>query len=159
MSDLIVRKDKSVEERQYVIFNLNKEFYGIDIIHINTIIMMPEITAVPLAPDYLKGIISLRGHIIPVIDMHTRMNYGPENITKDTRIIVINLESGEQVGIIVDSVKEVMVISDKEIEYPSPFVKTEETFISGVGKKNNCLISILAVHSLVDTEVLDNSVA
>ena len=87
------------------------------------------------------------------------MNYGPENITKDTRIIVINLESGEQVGIIVDSVKEVMVISDKEIEYPSPFVKTEETFISGVGKKNNSLISILAVHSLVDTEVLDNSVA
>ena len=159
MSNLITKTDNNTDEKQYIIFTLNNEFYGIDIININTIIMMPEITDVPLAPDYIKGMISLRGHVIPVIDMHKRMNYGEEIITKDTRVIVFNINENEQVGIVVDSVKEVMVISSEEIEYPSPFIKSDESFISGVGKKTDMLISILDINSLVDDKAIEECVA
>lgn len=159
MSNLIVNDEKNIDDKQYIIFTINKEFYGIDIMYISSIIMMPEITEMPLAPDYLKGIISLRGRVIPVIDMHTRMNYGEESITKDTRVIIFNLNENEQVGIIVDSVKEVINISNNEIEEPSPFVKTEESFISGVGKKDGTLISILDTNTLVDAKELSESVA
>ena len=159
MNNIIANTTNSSEERQYIIFTLNNEYYGIDIININTIIMMPEITDVPLAPEYVKGMISLRGHVIPVINLHKRMNYGKEVITKDTRIIVFNINENEQVGIVVDSVKEVMVISDSEIEYPSPFIKQEESFISGVGKKPDMLISILDINSIVDEQAFNECVA
>jgi purine-binding chemotaxis protein CheW len=158
MANLINTTNTS-NEKQYIIFTLNNEFYGIDIIHINTIIMMPEITDVPLSADYIKGMISLRGHIIPVINLHKRMNYGEEVITKDTRVIVFNINENEQVGIVVDTVKEVMVISNEEIEYPSPFMKAEDSFISGVGKKPEMLISILDINSIVDDKVLGECVA
>lgn len=159
MNNIIANTTNSSDERQYIIFTLNNECYGIDIININTIIMMPEITDVPLAPEYVKGMISLRGHVIPVINLHKRMNYGKEVITKDTRIIVFNINENEQVGIVVDSVKEVMVISDSEIEYPSPFIKQEESFISGVGKKTDMLISILDINSIVDEQAINECVA
>lgn len=159
MSDVIVTNDTNVDDKQYIIFNINKEFYGIDIMYISSIIMMPEITEVPLAPDYLKGIISLRGRVIPVIDMHKKMNYGEAEITKDTRIIIININETEQVGIIVDSVKEVVIISNDEIEIPSPFVKAEDSFISGVGKKEDCLISIFDIDSLVNPKEIADCVA
>jgi purine-binding chemotaxis protein CheW len=121
--------------------------------------MMPEITDVQLSADYIKGMISLRGHIIPVINLHKRMNYGEEVITKDTRVIVFNINENEQVGIVVDTVKEVIVISNEEIEYPSPFMKAEDSFISGVGKKPEMLISILDINSIVDDKVLGECVA
>ena len=159
MNNIIANTTNSSDERQYIIFTLNNEYYGIDINNINTIIMMPEITDVPLAPEYVKGMISLRGHVIPVINLHKRMNYGEEVITKDTRIIVFNINENEQVGIVVDSVKEVMVISDSEIEYPSPFIKQEESFISGVGKKPDMLISILDINSIVDEQAINECVA
>ena len=159
MNNIIANTTNSSDERQYIIFTLNNEYYGIDIININTIIMMPEITDVPLAPEYVKGMISLRGHVIPVINLHNRMNYGEEVITKDTRVIVFNINENEQVGIVVDSVKEVMVISDSEIEYPSPFIKQEESFISGVGKKPDMLISILDINSIVDEQAINECVA
>ena len=159
MSDVIVTNDTNVDDKQYIIFNINKESYGIDIMYISSIIMMPEITEIPLAPDYLSGIISLRGKVIPVIDMHKKMNYGEVEITKDTRIIIININEKEQVGIIVDSVKEVVIISNDEIEHPSPFVKTEDSFISGVGKKDDILISIFDIDSLVNAQEIADCVA
>lgn len=159
MSDVFASNDYNADDKQYIVFNINKEYYGIDIMYISSIIMMPEITDVPLAPDYLKGIISLRGRVIPVIDMHRKMSYGEAEVTKDTRIIIVNINEKEQVGIIVDSVKEVVIISNDEIEVPSPFVKTEDSFISGVGKKDDNLISIFDIDSLVDVQEISDCVA
>jgi purine-binding chemotaxis protein CheW len=147
------------DEKQYIILTLDKQFYGIDIIHINTIIMMPEITDIPLSYDYIKGMISLRGRVIPIINLHKRMNHGEEVITKDTRIIIFNINETEQVGIVVDTVKEVMVISKDEIEYPSPFIKSDESFISGVGKKPDMLISILDINSIVEEQAIEDCIA
>lgn len=161
MSNLVVKNaNKTVDEKQYIVFTIDNKIYGIDIMHISTIIMMPEITEMPLSADYIRGIINLRGRIIPIISMHKRMNYGEETVTKDTRVIVFNVNEDDQVGIIVDTVREVTVISSDNIEDPSPFVNAEDTFISGVGKKNEELISILDINTLVDTEiVLDEKIA
>ncbi|SFI32713.1 purine-binding chemotaxis protein CheW [Pseudobutyrivibrio sp. OR37] len=159
MSNLVVSNSNAGNEKQYIIFKLNEELYGIDIMKINTIIMMPEITDVPLSPDYVEGMISLRGNVIPIINLHKRFNYGDDNITNNSRIIVFNHTEDDQIGIIVDSVNEVTVIADENIELPSPFVKKEDSFISGVGKQDENLISILDVDLLVDEDILAEKIA
>ena len=148
MNELAIVKDNIEEDKQYIVFNLNKEYYGIDIADINCIIMVPKITPIPKMPEYFAGVISLRGHVIPVINLRKRMNYADEEITKNTRIIVLNLENGEMMGIMVDDVREVMNISNSEIEEPSPYIKKKDSFISGVGKKKDNLISIFEVDLL-----------
>lgn len=148
MSELAIVKKNVVEEKQYIVFHMEKEFYGIDIANINCIIQVPKITPIPKMPEYFQGVISLRGHVIPVINLRKRMNLADVELTKESRIIVLNLENDELMGIIVDDVKEVMNISNNEIEEPSPFVKRKDSFISGVGKKQDELISIFEVDLL-----------
>ena len=145
MNDLAIVRENVVEEKQYIVFYVEKEYFGIDIVDINSIIMVPKITPIPNMPDYFQGVISLRGHVIPVINLRKRMGLADKEISKETRIIVLNLENEELMGIIVDDVKEVMNISNSEIEEPSPFVDKKDSFISGVGKKQDNLISIFEV--------------
>ncbi|MBQ7148008.1 MAG: purine-binding chemotaxis protein CheW [Pseudobutyrivibrio sp.] len=149
MDELAVINKKNNDDKQYIIFKINNESFGIDITNINTIIQMPKITKMPKMPEYFQGITYLRGRIIPVINLRKRMNYTDEEFTKKNRIIVLNLEDDKLMGIIVDDVKEVMRISQSEIEEPSPLLKKEESFISGVGKKEDNLISIFEVDSLI----------
>ncbi len=149
MSDLAIINEKNNETKKYIIFQVNKEVYGIDVATINNIIQMPKITRVPMSPDYYQGIISLRGDIIPIMSLRGRMNFGEDTITKDSRIIILNLANDERMGIIVDDVKEVMNISENEIEEPSPLLKNDINFIKGVGKKDDQLISIFEVNSLI----------
>ena len=145
MNELAIVKENVVEEKQYIVFHVEKEYFGIDIADINSIIMVPKITPIPNMPDYFQGVISLRGHVLPVINLRKRMGLEDRGITKETRIIVLNLENEELMGIIVDDVKEVMNISNSEIEDASPFVDKSDSFISGVGKKQDNLISIFEV--------------
>ncbi len=149
MLDLAVIDEKKEETKQYIIFRIDKEYFGIDISFINSIIEMPKIAKVPMTPDYIAGITNLRGDIVPIMSLRGRMNAGEENITKDSRVIIVNLKGGEMVGIIVDDVKEVMNISNQEISEPTSMIKGEETFISGVGRKEDELISIFEVDSLI----------
>ena len=149
MDEVAVINKKNNDDKQYIIFKINNESFGIDITNINTIIQMPKITKMPKMPEYFQGITYLRGRIIPVINLRKRMNYTDEEFTKKNRIIVLNLEDDKLMGIIVDDVKEVMRISQSEIEEPSPLLKKEESFISGVGKKEDNLISIFEVDSLI----------
>ncbi|QFJ55806.1 chemotaxis protein CheW [Pseudobutyrivibrio xylanivorans] len=149
MNDLMVMNKTEDEEKQFIVFRINKEYFGMDIFDINSIIMMPEITKMPKAPEYMQGVINLRGHVVPIMSLRKRMNYGEENITKDSRIIIVNLENDELMGVIVDDVKEVMNIPTSEIVESSPFVKKEDSFISGVGKKDDELISIFEVEKLI----------
>ncbi len=148
MNDLVALNRVENEDKQYIVFHIDKESFGIDISVINSIIMVPEITSIPKSPEYMKGVINLRGHVVPVMSLRKRMNYVEENINKDTRIIVLNLENEEMMGIIVDDVKAVMNIANSEINEPSPFLKKEDSFISGVGRKDDELISIFEVGRL-----------
>jgi purine-binding chemotaxis protein CheW len=150
MNELAVVNITNTEEKRHLIFNINKELYGINVTYVNNIIQMPSITRVPNAPACYSGIINLRGELVPVMSMRRRLGTGDDTNTKDSRIVILNLEGGKLLGIIVDEVKEVVTIDNDEIEAPSPFISGEASLISGIGKKNDDLISLLEIDSILE---------
>ncbi len=142
------RKD-SLETIQYIVIRLGEEQYGIDIRYIDNIVRMQNITRVPKVPAYLKGVINLRGEVIPVMSIRLKMNLPVDEIARATRIIILKLEQQGNVGIIVDEVKEVVTLSTNEIEKISYDNKDGKVnFINGVGKHNGELISLLDLNSV-----------
>ena len=134
---------------QYIVIRLGDEQYGIDIRYIDNIIRMQDITRVPKMPDYLKGVINLRGEVIPVMSIRLKMNLPVDEICRATRIIILKLEQQGNVGIIVDEVKEVVTLSTDVIEKISYDNREGKTnFINGVGKHNGELISLLDLNSV-----------
>lgn len=132
------------ETFQYIVIKLGSEQYGIDIRYIDNIVRMQHITRVPKVADYLKGVINLRGEVIPVMSLRIKMDLSADEITKATRIIILKLEQHGTIGVIVDEVKEVVTLSTEEIEKVAYEAKEERnSFLSGVGKHDNELISIL----------------
>ena len=129
---------------QYIVIKLGNEQYGIDIRYIDNIVRMQHITRVPKVAGYLKGVINLRGEVIPVMSLRIKMDLSADEITKATRIIILKLEQHGTIGVIVDEVKEVVTLSTDEIEKVTYDAKEERnSFLSGVGKHENELISIL----------------
>lgn len=151
-----INKNVPGEERQsigemvqYIVIRLGDEQYGIDIRNIETITRMQHITRVPKMPNYLKGVINLRGVVIPVLSMRSRMNLAADEITKSTRIIVVNLEQEGNVGFLVDEVKEVVSLSVDEIEKIGDSTKDGKTnLINAVGKHNGELISLFDLNAI-----------
>ncbi len=121
-------------DRQLVIFELANEHYGVDIAAVESIIKMQPITSVPHAPAFVEGVTNLRGKVLPVIDLRKRFGLQSEEITKDSRIVVVSL-GGVEVGITVDGVSEVLSISDESVEPPPAMVTTvDAAFITGIAK-------------------------
>lgn len=130
-------------ENQFVIFKLGNEFYGVNIIAVESIIKMQEITKMPHVPDFVEGITNLRGMVIPVIDLRKRFRMSQIAETKDTRIIVVEM-NGVMAGMVVDAVTEVVRVAEDDIEPPSPMVNTVDTaFITGIAKVDKRLIILL----------------
>ena len=135
---------------QYIVVRLGEEQYGIDIKYIDNIIRMQGITRVPKVPEYLKGVINLRGEVIPVMSARLKMFLPVDEITRATRIIILKLEQHGTVGIIVDEVKEVVTLDSDHIEKVSYDSGAEgANFITGVGKHNEELISLLDLNLLL----------
>ena len=123
-------------ERQLVAFKVGDEVYGVDIAHIHTIITPQPITFVPRAPRYVKGVMNLRGRVLPVIDLRTRFGLEPltEAQEKNTRIVIVDVD-GLSAGLIVDAVSEVLRLQADAIDRPSQLVASIETdCITGIGK-------------------------
>lgn len=134
---------ESYETIQYIVVKFGDEQYGIDIEYIDNIVRMQRITRVPNVPAYIKGVINLRGEVVPVVSLRLKMGLCEDEITKLTRIIIIKLDNGEVIGVLVDAVKEVVTLDTREIEkvsYDSGEDKTN--FISGIGKDKGELISL-----------------
>ena len=134
--------ERKIEEEffQYIVIRLGDEQYGIDIRYIDNIVRMQHITRVPKVPAYLKGVINLRGEVLPVMSLR---------LTRATRIIILKLEQQGSVGIIVDEVKEVVTLGTSEIEKMSQNAgENKKSFITGVGKHNGELISLLDLNSI-----------
>lgn len=139
----------SVESIQYIVIRLGEEQFGIDIRYIDNIVRMQSITRVPKVPAYLKGVINLRGEVIPVMSIRMKMGLPEDEITKTSRIIILKLEQQGNVGIIVDEVKEVVTLEATQIDKMSYDSKEGTTnFITGVGKRNDELISLLDLNSI-----------
>lgn len=140
---------RPVETIQYIVIRLGDEQYGIDIRNIDTITRMQHITRVPKMPSYLKGVINLRGVVIPVMSMRLRMELEADEVTKSTRIIVLKLEQEGNVGFIVDEVKEVVTLSVDEIEKIADGAKEgKSNIINAVGKHNGELISLFDLNAI-----------
>ncbi len=130
-------------ENQLVVFDLAHEHYGVDISAVEGIIKMQAITAVPRAPAFVEGVTNLRGKVLPVIDLRRRFGLPGEEATKDTRIVVVEM-NGATVGIVVDGVSEVLRVSPEAIEPPSPIVTTvDSAFIKGIAKIAQRLVILL----------------
>lgn len=132
---------------QYLTFQLKNEQYGVAIETVREINRVGEITPVPKTPEFVKGVMNLRGKIIPVVNLRMKFGMAHLNYTRDTCIIVIDTAIG-QVGMIVDSVKEVVDLIDSQIE-PAPLLGNENTmaFVRGMGKQDNKVIILVDVVS------------
>jgi len=136
-------------EIQLVVFQLAGETYGVDINHVQEIIRMQNITEIPRTPDFIEGVINLRGRVIPVIDLHKRFNLPLADATQNTRIMVVELDQ-MTVGMIVDSVSEVLRLPAASIEPPPPMISgVDVAYLEGVGKWNERLIILLDLNRVL----------
>jgi len=137
------------KDLQVVGFRIGNETYGVRIASVREIVRVPEITAVPSAPDLIEGVINLRGKIIPVMDLRKRFGQTDIQPDKKNRILVVELEN-KLVGLIVNSASEVLKIPPSEIESPgSLFADGESSYVTGVGKLKGRLIILLDLGKLL----------
>jgi len=142
----------STQTKQYVVFKLLSEEYGIDIQKVTTIEQVKPIARVPKTPKYLTGVLNLRGEIIPIIDLRTRFNLPETEINEETRIIIIKTE-GVSIGLTVDTVVEVLQLSEESIENVSGFSKElSQDYILGVGKVDDRIVTLLNIEKLAKLE-------
>lgn len=138
------------ETTQFIVIRLGEEQYGIDIKYIDNILRMQSITRVPKVAPYLKGVINLRGEVLPVMSIRIKMGLSEDVVTKSSRIIVLKMEQQGMIGIIVDEVKEVVTLETERIEKISYDSKDEkDNYISGIGKCEGGLISLLDLNLVV----------
>ena len=136
-------------EKQLVVFDLANEVYGMDIGVVLEIIRMQEITKVPRTPEFVEGIINLRGKIIPVVDLRKRFSLPVTDETADNRIVVVDID-GQGIGMVVDAVAEVMRINSGSIEPPSEAIITQESdYLLGIAKLDDRLIILLDMNKLL----------
>ncbi len=137
---------------QLVSFRLAQEEYGIEIAKVQEIILMGEITRVPQTPDYIKGLINLRSTVIPIVDLRLRFGLAQQEVTDETRIMVVNV-AGKTIGIIVDAVSEVLRISQEQIAPPPPTVAgLGREYLTGLVKLESRLLILLDIDKILGEE-------
>ncbi len=141
-------------ERQLVVFDLAEEAYGVDISSVREIIRMQDITQVPRTPEFVEGVINLRGKVMPVVDLRKRFGFSTEEATKDTRIVVVDI-GGQDIGVVVDAVNEVLRVAADAVEPPSSVITTADSeYLLGIVKLAARLIILLDLEqalSSIDT--------
>jgi purine-binding chemotaxis protein CheW len=155
MEAVAEKKEISIHEGKYLTFILGSEEYGIEIIKVREIIGIMDITTVPQTPDYMKGVINLRGKVIPVIDLRLKFSMTEEKYTQETCVIVVEVNN-THVGIIVDNVSEVQDINGSEIEDSPELGQGIDTdFIIGMGKVEEKIIILLDIEKVLSSGDLD----
>jgi purine-binding chemotaxis protein CheW len=148
-------EDEDVQMNKYLSFKINEKIYGIEIKYVNEIIEIQKITEVPDMPQFIKGVINLRGKIIPVMDMRIRFSQEEKEYDDRTCIIIININS-IAVGLIVDTVTEVLRIPKENISPPPKFKKgTETRFVSGIGRVGEEVKILLDVEKILYEDELE----
>lgn len=149
-------EDEDTQANKYLIFNTEGEAYGVPIQFINEIIEMQKITEVPDMPDFIEGVINLRGMVIPVIDIRKRFGLPERDYDNRTCIIIITIED-KRIGCIVDSVSEIMEILPASIAPPPQFRNTDikNKYIEGLGKVGENVKILLNIEKLIFEEALE----
>lgn len=135
---------------QYIVIQIGEEQYGINITFVENIVRMTHITRVPKVAPYLKGVINLRGEVVPVMSLRLKMGLEADEITNKTRIIILKLEQHGTIGIVVDEVKEVITLDSSQVEKVSTDNSSSDTidFVSSVGKCGSGLVSLLDLNAV-----------
>jgi purine-binding chemotaxis protein CheW len=138
---------------KYLTFILAEEEYGLEILKVREIIGIMDITAVPQMPHFVKGVINLRGKVIPVIDLRLKFDLEPAEYTEETCVIVVDV--GSLTGIIVDTVQEVLDIDGDQIDPPPPLGASVDTsFVLGMGKVKDDVKILLDIDKVLNAEEL-----
>ncbi len=136
---------------QYIVVKIGSEEYGIDIKYVDNIIRMQKITRVPKAQPYFKGVINLRGEVVPVMSIRKKMDLEDAEETNKSRIIILKIEEHNLLGIVVDEVSEVVNLDENQIDEPARDSKSgKNSFINGIGKNGDDLISLFDINSIID---------
>lgn len=148
---------KTMDSKQYIVVSVGNEQFGIDIQYVDNIVRMQRITRVPKAQPYFYGVINIRGEIIPVMSLRVKFDLEPDTFTSKTRILIIKLEPQSAVGIIVDEVKNVITLSDDEIDVNTSVSNDEKSaFVIGVGKQESGLVTLLNLQGvIIEKEVVE----
>ncbi|MBE5851650.1 MAG: chemotaxis protein CheW [Lachnospiraceae bacterium] len=137
------------ESIQFIVTQMGDEQYGIDIKYVDNIVRMQRTTRVPKVAPYIRGVINLRGEVIPIMNLRKKMELPEVEDTNSTRIIIVKLEQQGLVGLIVDEVKEVVTLDVDRIEKVSYDKDEKNMFLMGVGKNGDALISLLDLNAVV----------
>ncbi len=150
--------ESSNEINQFLTFVVGEETFALNILPIKEIIEYNKITKVPMVPDFIRGVINLRGNVVPVIDLSARFSWKKSEVTKRTCIIIVEVENETEqldIGIVVDVVNEVLDLQDVDIEPPPALgAKIRTDFISGMGKVNDTFIILLEIGKILSIEEL-----
>ena len=148
-----VKQAAVTDANQFIVVELGAEYYGIDISNVDNIVKMQNITRVPKSQEYFNGVINLRGEIVPVMSLRRKFNLEDDEFTDKTRIIILKPEQQEPIGVIVDMVKEVVTLTEENIEKISVDTKDDKAkYLNGVGKNGDILISILNIANVISDE-------
>jgi len=141
------------DEQQLVVFDLSSEAYGVDIGAVREIIRLQDITKVPRTPEFVEGVINLRGKVIPVVDLRKRFGLPAEEESKENRIVVVDI-GAQDIGVVVDAVTEVLRIATESVEPPASVITTADSeYLLGIAKLDSRLIILLDLERvLTETE-------
>jgi purine-binding chemotaxis protein CheW len=142
--------------QQYLTFTLGGEMFAVAILNVKEIIEYGSVTEIPMMPGFIRGVINLRGAVVPVIDLSCRFGGKSTQVARRTCIVIVELEQDDQkhdLGVMVDAVSEVLEIASSEIEPPPSFgAKIRTDFISGMGKVNGKFVILLDVGRVLSVE-------
>ncbi len=149
------QSNQASEPIQVVAFKLRNEEYGVNILHVQEIRSLTDITRVPFAQDFIKGVINLRGSVLPVIDLKQRLGLEQTPYTDDTRIVTVNVND-LQVGMLVDAVTEVLTLTSSPID-PKKAVSGKEVmkYLSGIGNLDGRLIIMLNLDEILNLKEIN----
>jgi len=155
----MTESNNSMSESQLVVFDLASEHYGVHIADVREIMRLQSITKVPGAMVYIEGVINLRGKVLPVLDLRKRLGLKVEDLTEESRIVVVDIEAGE-VGVIVDAVTEVLRVPNAAIEGPSSMLtQGNSDYLRGIAKLTDRLIILLDLNKLLSSKADSNAIA
>jgi purine-binding chemotaxis protein CheW len=159
MTTALLNKKIAENEKSFLSFKLGEEYFAINVMKIMEILEVPKITKVPQTPDFLKGVVNLRGAVLPVIDSRIKFKMSPIEFTINTCILVLNIEVDNElimVGALVDSVLEVFEIEGNQIQ-PSPTIGTQyrADFIQGMIKEKDQFMMLLDIDKVFSSQDLD----
>lgn len=157
--EVVHQVDNPEEQSQYLTFQIGREMFAVGILHIREIIEYGNLTTVPMMPEFVRGVINLRGSVVPVIDLSARFGRDESTISRRSCIVILEVDNStaedehlQEIGIIVDAVSEVLEIPPGEIEPPPRFgARIRADFIAGMGKVQGQFVILLNIQQALNT--------